>query len=99
MTTGRLSGRCSRRRSIVIPREVRRRRGPRAGSAGGRRGTVVSEPAPGDLVTYGGPVDHIAFWLGGGRILHATGCEGGLGEVEEEEPESLRLRRNRVVRL
>ena len=29
---------------------------------------------PGDLVTYGPPegADHIAFWVGGGRILHAT---------------------------
>ena len=30
---------------------------------------------------------HIAFWLGGGRILHAA---GGRGVVEEEEPASFR---------
>ena len=40
----------------------------------------------------------IAFWLGGGRILHATAREG-LGVAEEEEPEELRRRRRRVVRL
>ncbi len=55
---------------------------------------------PGDLVTYGdvyGPADHIAFWLGGGRILHATGRDD-LGVVEEQEPESLRSRRRKLVR-
>jgi gamma-D-glutamyl-L-lysine dipeptidyl-peptidase len=53
----------------------------------------------GDLVTYGeGRADHIAFWLGDGRILHATAREG-LGVVEEIEPEELRARRRRVVRL
>lgn len=56
---------------------------------------------PGDLVTYGdigGPADHIAFWLGDGRILHATGRDD-LGVVEEPEPESLRSRRRRLIRL
>jgi hypothetical protein len=61
-------------------------------------GEEVAEPEPGDLVTYGDPVDHVAFWLGAGRILHATGRDG-LGVVEEEEPESLRSRRKRFVRL
>lgn len=60
---------------------------------------VAGELLPGDLVTYGDPVDHIAFWLGDGRILHSTGREGGLGVVEEPEPPELRLRRHRVVRL
>jgi len=51
----------------------------------------------GDLVTYGeGVADHVAFWLGDGRILHAA---GGKGVVEELEQESLRLRRRRLVRL
>src|SRR5260221_9870103 len=37
-------------------------------------GAEVAEPQPGDLVTYGDDVaDHIAFWVGDGRILHATG--------------------------
>ena len=62
-------------------------------------GIEVAEPAPGDLVTYGDPVDHVAFWLGEGRILHSTGREGGIGVVEEAEPLDLRARRGRVVRL
>jgi gamma-D-glutamyl-L-lysine dipeptidyl-peptidase len=62
-------------------------------------GTAVDEPDPGDLVTYGDPVGHVAFWVGGGRILHSTGRDGGVGVVEEEEPESLRARRRRFVRL
>jgi gamma-D-glutamyl-L-lysine dipeptidyl-peptidase len=56
---------------------------------------------PGDLVTYaepGQPADHIAFWLGEGRILHATGRDG-LGVIEEIEPESLRARRRKLIRL
>jgi cell wall-associated NlpC family hydrolase len=59
----------------------------------------VDELRPGDLITYGEPVDHIAFWLGGGRILHSTGRENGIGVVEEDEPESLRARRHKLVRL
>jgi cell wall-associated NlpC family hydrolase len=62
-------------------------------------GVEVAAPEVGDLVVYGDPVDHVAFWLGDGRILHATGREGGLGVVEEPEPEDLRARRKRVVRL
>jgi cell wall-associated NlpC family hydrolase len=54
---------------------------------------------PGDLVTYGdGRADHVAFWLGAGRILHAT-ARAGLGVVEEPEPDELRGRRRLVVRL
>ena len=53
----------------------------------------------GDLVTYGdSSADHIAFWVGEGRILHATGRDD-LGVVEEAEPESLRSRRRRLIRL
>jgi gamma-D-glutamyl-L-lysine dipeptidyl-peptidase len=59
------------------------------------------ELRPGDLVTYGPPAgaDHVAFWLGDGRILHATRREGVDGVVEEEEPEELRSRRRAFVRL
>lgn len=54
---------------------------------------------PGDLCTYGaGRADHIAFWLGEGRILHATGRDG-LGVVEEREPTELGARRRGVVRI
>ena len=63
-------------------------------------GERVEEPRPGDLVTYGDDsADHVAFWLGGGRILHATDREGVHAVVEEDEPESLRSRRRRFVRL
>ena len=55
---------------------------------------------PGDLVTYGGVVaDHIAFWLGEGRILHSTGREGVHQVVEEDEPADLAARRRKFVRL
>lgn len=63
-------------------------------------GAEVAEPRPGDLVTYGEDVaDHIAFWLGDGRILHSTGRENGVGVIEELEPASLQARRRKLVRL
>jgi gamma-D-glutamyl-L-lysine dipeptidyl-peptidase len=65
-------------------------------------GVEVDDPRPGDLVTYGDPgkpADHIAFWLGEGRILHSTRREGVDGVVEEVEPEELRARRRKVFRL
>jgi hypothetical protein len=40
----------------------------------------------GDLVCYG---DHIAFWLGDGRMLHATGRDGIRRVLEEEHPADL----------
>ena len=61
----------------------------------------AGEERLGDVVTYGGDgarADHVAFWLGDGLILHAT-ARDGLGVVEEREPEELRRRRRRVVRL
>jgi len=62
-------------------------------------GQPVDVPQPGDLATYGGErADHVAFWLGDGRILHATAREG-LGVVEEAEPAELRPRRRGFVRL
>jgi cell wall-associated NlpC family hydrolase len=61
-------------------------------------GLEVAEDAlrRGDLVTYGsaGRCDHVAFWLGGGRILHATGREGVNAVVEEDEPADLGARRH-----
>jgi len=51
---------------------------------------------PGDLVCYEG---HIAFWLGDGRILHATQREGVDGVVEEPEPPHYREIFHRYVRL
>ncbi len=66
-------------------------------------GTRVGEhdARPGDLVTYGDAVsaDHIAFWVGEGRILHATQREGADGVLEEQEPAELTARRRVIVRL
>jgi len=65
-------------------------------------GTPVDDPEPGDLITYGDPgrsADHVAFWVGDGRILHATRRDGVDGVVEETEPDELRARRRRVFRL
>jgi gamma-D-glutamyl-L-lysine dipeptidyl-peptidase len=59
----------------------------------------VAELEPGDLITYGEPVDHIAFYVGDGRILHSTGRDEGIGVVEEPEPEYLRARRHKLIRL
>src|SRR5581483_2606002 len=62
-------------------------------------GSPVSDDdlSPGDLVTYGGErADHVAFWVGGGRILHSR---SGAGVVEEREPAELHARRRRAVRL
>jgi gamma-D-glutamyl-L-lysine dipeptidyl-peptidase len=65
-------------------------------------GTSVAEDdlARGDLITYGeNEATHIAFWLGDGRILHSTEREGVDGVLEEVEPDDLRSRRRRVIRL
>jgi cell wall-associated NlpC family hydrolase len=64
-------------------------------------GTPVgsNKERPGDLCTYGdGRADHIAFWLGAGRILHAT-SRHDLGVVEEQEPGELAARRRGIVRI
>ena len=54
----------------------------------------------GDLITYGEEsATHIAFWLGEGRILHSTEREDANGVMEEPEPEDLRARRRRLLRL
>jgi gamma-D-glutamyl-L-lysine dipeptidyl-peptidase len=63
-----------------------------------------ADARPGDLVTYHGDdpdsVTHVAFWLGDGRILHATDREGGPRAVTAEpEPEAYRARRRRFLRL
>ena len=65
-------------------------------------GRPVDEPRAGDLITYGdagAPADHVAFWVGDGRILHSTQRDGVDGVVEEPEPHQLRARRRRVFRL
>jgi gamma-D-glutamyl-L-lysine dipeptidyl-peptidase len=81
-----------RRLGRLVPRDADQQ------EAAGR--TVAEADArPGDLVTYGDrSADHIAFWLGDGRILHSTERAGAAGVVEEEEPEELRRRRRRFIR-
>jgi len=56
---------------------------------------------PGDLITYGPPegADHVAFWVGDGRILHATRRDEVDGVVEEEEPPELAGHRRALMRL
>jgi hypothetical protein len=54
----------------------------------------VAEPCSGDLACYDG---HIAFWLGDGRILHASGTAGAV--VVEEHPPELARRVRAFVRL
>ena len=74
---------------------------PRDADQQEKAGEAVAEAdlRPGDLVTYGdADADHIAFWLGGGRILHATGRDGMRVVVEETEPAELRARRRKIVR-
>jgi gamma-D-glutamyl-L-lysine dipeptidyl-peptidase len=63
-------------------------------------GLPVDDPRSGDLVSYGDAngADHVAFWLGDGRILHATGRRGVCAVVEEVEPLELRARRRRFFR-
>ena len=64
--------------------------------------TAVDEAdaRPGDLVCFGerGEAHHIAFWLGDGRILHAT-ARDGLNAVVEESLENVEARPIRFVRL
>ena len=64
-------------------------------------GEPVEQLQPGDLISYGDTqgADHVAFWLGEGRILHATGREGVHEVVEEPEPDELRERRRSAFRL
>ena len=66
-------------------------------------GAVVAEEElrHGDLITYGDEerTTHIAFWLGGGRILHSTERENANGVVEEREPAELKSKRRLLIRL
>ena len=57
----------------------------------------------GDLITYAEDGEtkatHIAFWLGEGRILHATQRDGVDGVIEEEEPDRLKAMRRCAIRI
>lgn len=79
-----------RRLGRLVPRDARQQEAV---------GTDVSSPEEGDLIAYGEPVDHIAFWLTGDRILHATGRAGVRRVLDEAEPAELRARRLRFLRL
>ena len=85
-----MSFRACGRSCPATPTSRRRRASPCRGASSAR----------GDLITYGGPAcaDHVAFWLGDGRILHATQREGADGVVEEPEPAELHARRRASVR-
>jgi len=75
---------------------------PRDADQQEQAGRPVDDAQPGDLITYGDPgkaADHVAFWVGDGRILHATRRDGVDGVIEESEPDELRARRRRVFRL
>lgn len=83
-----------RRLGRLVPRDADQQ-------AAAARPVAEGEERPGDLVVYGEPgaEHHVAFWLGGGRILHATGREGVNRVVEEDEPAELRAGPRRTVRL
>lgn len=82
-----------RRAGLLVPRDADQQE-----AAGAR--IPADELRPGDLVTYGGAAaDHIAFWAGDGRIVHATGRVGAESVVEETEPKALARRRRALIRL
>jgi cell wall-associated NlpC family hydrolase len=82
-----------RRLGLLVPRDADQQEA--AGTP-----LATEELRPGDLVTYGeGEATHVAFWLGEGRILHATQRDGVDGVVEEPEPEDLRAKRRACIRL
>jgi cell wall-associated NlpC family hydrolase len=82
-----------RRLGLLVPRDADQQEAAGTEMAAG-------DLRPGDLVTYGDEREttHIAFWLGEGRILHATGRKGVESVVEEPEPAELRVTRRRIVR-
>jgi gamma-D-glutamyl-L-lysine dipeptidyl-peptidase len=78
-----------RRLGRLVPRDADRQE--EAGSP-----VAVGDLRRGDLVCYG---DHVAFWLGDGRILHATGRDGVRAVIEEQHPADLAGRVRAYVRL
>jgi gamma-D-glutamyl-L-lysine dipeptidyl-peptidase len=82
-----------RRLGRLVPRDADQQ------EAGARK-ISEAELRPGDLLTYGDETaTHVAFWLGDGRILHATDRPDANGVVEEPEPQELRGRRRNLLRL
>ena len=82
-----------RRLGLLVPRDADQQEAAGAPVA-------AAELRTGDLVTYGDEREttHIAFWLGDGRILHATQRDGVDGVLEEPEPDDLRTKRRALVR-
>jgi cell wall-associated NlpC family hydrolase len=75
----------------LVPRDARQQEAA---------GAPVAGLVPGDLISYGEEAaDHVAFWVGDGRILHATGREEVGAVVEEREPLELAARRRHTFRL
>jgi cell wall-associated NlpC family hydrolase len=69
-----------RRLGVLVPRDSWQQEAAGAEIA-------EDELRPGDLLCY---ENHIAFWLGDGRILHASGRAGVARVLEEREPDELR---------
>jgi len=81
-----------RRAGVRVPRDADQQ------EAAGRE-LSEDELRPGDLITYGADsADHIAFWVGNGSILHATGRAGVASVIEEVEPPELASRRRKLIR-
>ena len=82
-----------RRLGLLVPRDADQQ------EAAGMT-VAAGELRPGDLVTYGDEQEttHVAFWLGDGRILHATQRDGVDCVLEEPEPDDLRTKRRAFVR-
>ena len=64
------------REGVTLPRPSRQQ-----AAAGVRRPTRGDAAGPGDLVMFAEPgaaISHVAFYAGGGRILHASSSGGGV---------------------
>jgi gamma-D-glutamyl-L-lysine dipeptidyl-peptidase len=83
-----------RRLGLLVPRDA-----DQQGAAG--EPVAEADLRSGDLITYGDEArtTHVAFWLGDGRILHSAQRDGVDGVVEEQEPDEMRRKRRRRVRL
>ena len=77
-----------RRTGVVVPRDSWQQE--EAGEA-----VAAGELRRGDVLCY---PDHVAFWLGEGRILHASGREGVEAVLEEPEPSELASQRRSARR-